>query len=52
VPLPIQKSTAQSFVAADSEIGNQVLCRYREIDSKNCAAADPEIDSDGGVVLA
>ena len=62
--LPIQKSAAKNCVAADSKIGsqvcaaadleidNQVLCRCQEIGIKNYAAANPEIDSDGEVVLA
>jgi len=46
VSLPILKSVAKSFAAADSEIGTQVLCHcHSEIGSKNCATADPEIDS-------
>ena len=52
VMLPIQKSAAKSFAAADSEINSQVLCRYREVGIKNCVAANPEIGRDGGFVLA
>jgi hypothetical protein len=34
MPLPIQKSIANNYAAADAEIGSQVLC-----------TANPEIDS-------
>jgi hypothetical protein len=46
VPLPIQKSTAKSFVAADFEIGSKtVSLPIQKSAASNCTAADSEIDS-------
>jgi hypothetical protein len=53
MPLPNQKSTAKNYVAADSEMGSQTLCRCRFRNRhKNCVAADSEISSDDGVISA
>jgi hypothetical protein len=66
VPLPIQKSATSNYAAADPEIGSLKLfcCRFKnwlpkalllsilKSTAKYCAAANPEISTDDGVVLA
>jgi hypothetical protein len=53
VSLPIQTSTTNNCVTADSEIDSQIVpLTSQKLTAKNCVAANSKIGNDDGVISA